>query len=148
MIVVQVENGILRSKFLEASRLSAFAKATADKSATLSPRFGRGGEGRERGRFMESLHSFLRMHRDHEPGRAQRRAGVSPAQRARQRERFRSVGVADGGRRDACPTLRFMERRDGVCAAPWAHVSERAKRRAVFQPASAAKPTEGLAFSF
>src|SRR5439155_4360129 len=58
----------------------------------------------------ESLHSLWRMHWDHEPERAQCRAGVSPAQRARQRERFRSVGVADGGRRDACPTLRFMER--------------------------------------
>ena len=60
--------------------------------------------------FKSSVLSLLRMHWDHEPGRAQRRAGVPPAQRARQRERFRSVGVADGGRRDACPTLRFMER--------------------------------------
>jgi flagellar biosynthetic protein FliP len=33
----------------------------------------------------------------------QSRAGVPPAQRARQREPF--VGFADGGRRDACPTL-------------------------------------------
>jgi type II restriction enzyme len=33
----------------------------------------------------------------------QSRAGVSPAQRARQREQ--SVGFADAGRRDACPTL-------------------------------------------
>ena len=52
--------------------------------------------------------------------RAQRRAGVHPpqycyggrvppAQRARPRERFRSVGVADVGRQDACPTLRFLE---------------------------------------
>src|SRR5206468_10399624 len=49
------------------------------------------------------------MHWDHEPERAQRRAGVPPAQRARQRERFRSVVVADGGRRDACPTLWFVE---------------------------------------
>src|SRR5437867_13421018 len=62
------------------------------------------------GPLVESLRSLLRMHWDHEPGRAQRRAGVPPAWRARQRERFRSVGVADGGRRDACPTLRFMER--------------------------------------
>src|SRR5437667_12064374 len=60
-------------------------------------------------RFMERLHSLSRIHWHHEPGRAQRRAGVPPARRARQRERFRSVGVADGGRRDACPTLRFME---------------------------------------
>ena len=59
---------------------------------------------------MESLLSLSRMHWDHEPERAQRRAGVPPAQRERQRERFRSVGVADGGRRDACPTLRFMEK--------------------------------------
>src|SRR6058998_1551780 len=58
---------------------------------------------------MESLLSLLSMHWDHEPQRAQRRAGVPPARRARQRERFRSVGVADGGRRDACPTFRFME---------------------------------------
>ena len=56
------------------------------------------------------LLSLLRMHWDHEPGRAQRRAGFQPAQRALQRERFRFVGVADGGRRDACPTLRFMGR--------------------------------------
>ena len=60
------------------------------------------------GRLLESLHSLWRMHRDQEPERAQRRAGVPPARRARQRERFPSVGVADGGRRDACPTLRFM----------------------------------------
>ena len=33
----------------------------------------------------------------------QSRAGVSPARQARQREPF--VGSADGGRRDACPTL-------------------------------------------
>jgi 23S rRNA pseudouridine2457 synthase len=33
----------------------------------------------------------------------QSRAGVSPAQRARQREQF--VGFAGGGRRDACPTI-------------------------------------------
>jgi type II restriction enzyme len=33
----------------------------------------------------------------------QSRAGVSPAQRARQREQ--SAGFADAGRRDACPTL-------------------------------------------
>src|SRR5439155_21419470 len=58
---------------------------------------------------MESLLSLTRVHWDHEPERAQRRAGVPPAQRARQRERFRSAGVADGGRRDACPTLRFLE---------------------------------------
>ena len=58
---------------------------------------------------MESLLSLLRMHWDQEPGRAQRRAGVPPARRARQRQRFSSVGVADGGRRDACPTFRFME---------------------------------------
>ena len=49
------------------------------------------------------------MHGDQEPKPAQRRAGVPPAQRARQRERFRFVGVADLGRRDARPTLRFME---------------------------------------
>ena len=57
-------------------------------------------EGSGVGRLMERLLSLLRMHSDHEPERAQRRAGVPPAQRARQRERFRSVGVADGGRRD------------------------------------------------
>ena len=68
--------------------------------------------------FVEGLHGFVIMHRDHEPGRAQRRAGVSPAQRARQRERFRSVGVADGGRRDACPTLRFMEMVGPALATP------------------------------
>ena len=48
-------------------------------------------------------------HHVHEPEHAQRRAGIPPARRARQRERFRSVSVADGGRQDACPTLRFME---------------------------------------
>src|SRR5947199_1747996 len=67
-------------------------------------------EGSGVGRFMESLLGLMIMHWDHEPGRAQRRAGVPPAQRARQRERFRAVGVADGCRRDACPTFRFMER--------------------------------------
>jgi 23S rRNA pseudouridine2457 synthase len=36
-------------------------------------------------------------------GDRQSRAGVSPAQRARQREQF--VGFANVGRRDACPTL-------------------------------------------
>src|SRR5881409_611883 len=61
-------------------------------------------------KFIGCLHSLSRMQWDYEPGRAQRRAGVPPAQRARQRERFRSVGVADGGRRDACPTFRCMER--------------------------------------
>src|ERR1051326_6348572 len=41
---------------------------------------------------------------------AQRRAGVPPAQRARQREReSRSpIGFADAGRRDACPALRLI----------------------------------------
>ena len=67
---------------------------------------------------MESLLSLLRMHWDHEPQRSQRRAGVPPAQRARQRERFRSVGVADGGRRDACPTLRFVETVGQALATP------------------------------
>ena len=39
-------------------------------------------------------------------GGRQCRAGVSPALRARQREHC--VGFADLGRRDACPTFRFM----------------------------------------
>src|SRR5438093_10557089 len=56
-----------------------------------------------------TLHSLWRMPWDHEPERAQRRAGVPPARRARQRERFRSAGVADGGRRDACPTFRLKD---------------------------------------
>ena len=70
---------------------------------------------------MERLHSLSRIHWDHEPGRAQRRAGVPPARRARQRERFRSVGVADGGRRDACPTLRFMGSLLGLMITNWDH---------------------------
>ena len=66
-----------------------------------------------------------------EPERAQRRAGVPPARRARQRERFRSVGAAGGGRRDACPTLRFMESevRDKIAAAV-AHIFRRKNPRA------------------
>ena len=47
-----------------------------------------------------------------EPEWAQPRAGIPPATRACQRGRFGSVGISDGGRRDACPTLRFMERPD------------------------------------
>src|SRR5439155_14087904 len=73
------------------------------------------------GRFMESLLSLSRMHWDHELGRAQRRAGFQPARRARQRERFRSVGVADGGRQDACPTLRFMESLHSLWRMHWDH---------------------------
>src|SRR5947199_8472866 len=65
-------------------------------------------------RFMESRLSLLRMHWDQQPERAQRRAGVPPAQRAFQRERFHSVGVAGRGRRDACPTLTFLESREFV----------------------------------
>src|SRR5438874_5162823 len=72
-------------------------------------------------RFMERLHSLSRIHWDHEPGRAQSRAGVPPARRARQRERFRCVGVADGGRRDACPTLRFMESLLSFLRGHWNH---------------------------
>src|SRR5437867_11194237 len=45
-----------------------------------------------------------------ESRRRQRRAGVSPAQLTRPRERGRCVGSADGGRRDARPTLRFTGR--------------------------------------
>src|SRR5206468_13075053 len=66
----------------------------------------------------EGLLSRSRRHWSHEPECAQRRAGVPPAQRARQRERFRSVGVADGGRRDACPTLRFVEMVGQALATP------------------------------
>src|SRR5205814_2873108 len=73
----------------------------------------------------------LSAHWNQEPARVQRRAGVPPAQRARQREPFRSVSVADGGRRDACPTLRFMERAgiNPVCrgefALKWCRHSDR-----------------------
>ena len=49
------------------------------------------------------------------------RAGVPPAQRARQRERFRSVGVADGGRQDACPTFQFMESLLSLSRMHWDH---------------------------
>ena len=48
-------------------------------------------------------------HGRYQAERAQRRAGSQPARRARQRKPFCSVGVADGGRQDACPTLRFIE---------------------------------------
>ena len=90
--------------------------------------------------LMESRPLFFRMHWDHEPTvtnscytcnmylptsrsprihfapcapgpcRRQRRAGVSPAQFTRPRERGRSVAFADGGRRDARPTLRNTSR--------------------------------------
>src|SRR5204862_58436 len=53
------------------------------------------------GRFMERLHSLLRMHRDREPERAQRRAGVPPAPRARQRERDDRSAVGFAARRQA-----------------------------------------------
>ena len=69
--------------------------------------------------LQERLLWHLRKHWDHESERAQRRAGVPPAQRARQRERFHSVGVADGGRRDACPTLRFIERGTELAGGRW-----------------------------
>src|SRR5213594_470457 len=72
-------------------------------------------------KFIGGLHSLSRMHWDHEPERGQRRASVPPAQRARQRERFHSVGVADGGRRDACPTLRFMESLLSLLRMHWDH---------------------------
>ncbi len=74
-------------------------------------------------RFMESLFSFFRMHWDHEPRCGQRRAGVSPAQRARKRERESkpAVGFTNGGRRDARPTLRFMESPHGFDAVHWEH---------------------------
>jgi len=39
--------------------------------------------------------AFFRMHWDHEPERVQCRAGVPPARRAGQRERFCCVGIAD-----------------------------------------------------
>src|SRR5438094_4232201 len=56
-------------------------------------------------------------------GRAtvQRRAGFQPARRARQRERFRSVGVADGGRQDACPPLLFKEGLHSLLRMHWDH---------------------------
>src|SRR5438874_896288 len=63
-------------------------------------------------RFMKSLHNPVPVPSDREPGRVQGGAGVSPAQRARQREPFPSVGFAAGGRRDARPTIgRFIGRR-------------------------------------
>src|SRR6266516_1648013 len=73
--------------------------------------------------FMESPLSFFRMHWDHEPRCGQRRAGVSPAQRARKHERESkpAVGFANGGRRDARPTLRFMESPHGFDAVHWEH---------------------------
>src|SRR5207237_7964439 len=77
----------------------------------------------------ESLHSLWRMHWDLEPERAQRRAGFQPARRARQRERFRSVGVADGGRQDACPTLRFMESLHLPSHTHWDHELVRPRSR-------------------
>src|SRR5437870_13168355 len=80
--------------------------------------------------FIDSLCLLSRIHWDEEPGRAHRRAGFHPpqycyggrvqdARRARQREWFRSVGVADGGRRDACPTLRFMESLHSLWRVRW-----------------------------
>src|SRR5439155_18799620 len=63
----------------------------------------------------------LRTHSNHELRRAQRRAGCQPARRARQRERFGSVGVADGGRQDACPTLQFMESLVSFMIRHWDH---------------------------
>src|SRR6059058_218141 len=59
-------------------------------------------EGSGVGRFMESLLSLWRLHWDHEPERAQSRAGVLPARA--------DWKPALPDRRDACPTLRFMER--------------------------------------
>src|SRR5438874_11714976 len=51
-------------------------------------------------------------HRDHEPRAAQRRAGVPPAPRARSASGMTQVcaWLRRRGRRDACPTLRFMGR--------------------------------------
>ena len=60
-------------------------------------------EGSGVGRFMESLLSLWRLHWDHEPERAQSRAGVPPARAGWK--------PALPDRRDACPTLRFMERK-------------------------------------
>src|SRR6266516_4839577 len=58
-----------------------------------------------------------------------RRAGFQPARRARERERFRSVGVADGGRQDACPTLRFMESLLSLLRMHWDHEPRGGGRR-------------------
>src|SRR5205823_8198707 len=60
-------------------------------------------------------------HGRYQAERAQRRAGSQPARRARQRKPFCSVGVADGGRQDACPTLRFMESRHSLLRMHWDH---------------------------
>src|SRR5437763_5415323 len=56
--------------------------------------------------------NFFVTHPGHEPERVQRRAGVPPARRARQSERedLSAVGFAAGGRRDACPTLKFVDK--------------------------------------
>jgi len=54
------------------------------------------------------------MHWDHELERAQRA-------RKRERKRKLAVGFADGGRRDARPTLRFMESPHDFDAVHWDH---------------------------
>src|SRR5438034_7174441 len=93
-------------------------------------------------------------------GRAtvQRRAGFQPARRARQRERFRSVGVADGGRQDACPTLLFKESLHSLVRMHWDHEPRRGGRRRasvldcgsplpLLRPRTRAESARGLAHS-
>ena len=63
------------------------------------------------GRSWESFLSLLRMRWDHEPDQADRGAGVPPSLRRSQRQPSVLLALARSpGRRDACPTLRFMER--------------------------------------
>src|SRR5436190_22471816 len=60
---------------------------------------------------------------DSEAMPVKRRAGVPPARRARERERVdkSAIGFTADGRRDACPTLRFMGSHHDFDAAHWDH---------------------------
>lgn len=62
----------------------------------------------EKGRLVNSSLFHSDLFTDHEPALLERKAGVSPARRARQRVPFNSIPFADKGRRDTCPTLQFM----------------------------------------